>query len=289
MFADLISKENEKSLSDKGFTIVKFKDTKLIDELSEAYYKLTPKSYYNNYTSFEITESKSRKEIDLEIKKILGEKLKSSLPGFNALWGNYMVKAAKKQNMELHADWTYVDEQKSFSMNLWVPLQNCNVKNGTLWVVPYSHKVVKSIRGINLPRFYFKHNELLKNNYGIPINLKKGEGILYDHRLIHYSYPNFSDERRIAATLIYTPKNKPVFFYWQNQNTGLIEEYLVPDSNFFYEVGFSSAPQLNLLKSFSPHEIKDITEADIQLHLKKTNLFKRLWLKHRLTKLQNSI
>lgn len=283
------AKKYDFELKTKGFVKVKLGDNLMIERLKNDYENLTPKEYKKSYTSFEIPSKNSKKEIDISIKNILTPALNNLLSNYVGVWGNFMIKAPKSQNMELHADWSYVSEPKAISLNVWMPLQDTSIKNGTLWVVPCSHNVIKSIRGINLPRFYFKQNDLLKGNYGIPLNCKKGEAIIYDHRLIHYSYPNFSNFKRLAATLIMTPKNEPIFYYWFEKNTNKIEKYLVKNMSFFLETGFDNKPKEEPIERLSLDIIKEIKNEDINNYLVKVNRFKLFYQNWILRHLQGSI
>jgi len=277
MKAIFFDKRLDKELKSKGFVKIQIEDTKILENLKNNYENLTPKENKKSYTSFEISSKESKKKIDSAIKKLIIPSISKFLPNYYGVWGNYMIKAPKSQNMELHADWTYVDESNCISLNVWMPLQNTNIRNGTLWVVPYSHKIVKSIRGINLPRFYFKHNKILKSKYGVPINCKKGEAIVYDHRLIHYSYPNFSSKKRLVSTLILAPKNEKIYFYWNNIKLNKIEKYIVTDLDFFLETGFKNPPKEEPIERLNLDIIKDINDNDIESKLKKVPKFKAVY------------
>ena len=282
-------KRLNKELKTKGFVKVKLGNDTMIEKLQNNYEDFTPKEYKNSYTSFELPTKNLKKEIDISIKKILTPPLESLLSNYVGLWGNFMIKAPKSQNMELHADWSYVNEPDAISLNVWMPLQDTTIKNGTLWVVPYSHRIIKSIRGINLPRFYFKQNDLFKGKYGIPVNCKKGEAIIYDHRLIHYSYPNFSKVKRHVATLIMVPKNESVFYYWFDKTNNIIEKYLVKESSFFLEANFDFKPKQEPNEWLNLDIVKDIKAEDINNCLVKVNSAKLHYRNWILRRLQGSI
>tara|TARA_B110000483_G_C18185310_1_gene538636 strand:- start:53 stop:937 length:885 start_codon:yes stop_codon:yes gene_type:complete len=288
-FKNFTNNSHNDLLKKQGYVIVNLFNKDIIEKLKLCYVKQTPKENLNSYTTFEIYNPDIRSAIDNNIKSFFSQSLKNVLNDHQLVWGNFMVKAPKAQNMELHADWSYVDEFKFVSMNVWAPLQDTNIKNGTLWVVPNSHKVIKSIRGINLPQYYFKQNDLFKKKYGIPINLKAGQAIIYDHRLIHYSYPNFSSKKRIAATLIVAPSKAELIHYWMNNHTKKIEKHLIKDPTFFSTNSFTEKPKTVPLDFIDSNVIRNISESDIETHLYKRGMLKTRILNYQLSKFKKKV
>ena len=213
-----------------------------------------------------------------EHKHLVHEFLKSLFKNFDLLnyqpiWGNFMFKRPQSDNMLLHADWTYVNEKEQKSFNVWSPLVDTNLKNGCLWVVPYSHKLVKDLRGVGLPRFYENHENLLQSEYAIPLKLKKGEAVIYDHRIIHFSYPNYTSNERPAVTMIYVPKGSNYYHYYMNSNNE-IKEYQFTDPNFLINLDFFDEPKAIPTKTIKKESIKGYDKTEIKLNLKKVNFFR---------------
>jgi len=90
------------------------------------------------------------------------------------------------------------------------------------------------------------------------VNMKAGEGLLYDHALWHSSPINQSDQLRLAIVMGVIPQGVPMKYYYQNGDH--IEEY---DANpvFFFEQNPENGPKgLNLCKSFA-HTQEMLSEA----------------------------
>src|SRR5262249_42191186 len=73
-------------------------------------------------------------------------------------------------------------------------------------MLPGSHKVLPpSHRSASAPDTLTRYNETLKR-YMIPTPVKAGTGLLFDHRLFHYSPVNDSTRWRPAVQLVVIPQ-----------------------------------------------------------------------------------
>ena len=152
-----------------------------------------------------------------EIKNIVKEKLQKIFPEYNYFIGHFMVKGANtEKEFSLHQDWNIVDENKYKSYQVWIPLQLTYPDNGGMFVVPGSHLFFNNYRS---------------GSYGIPVipfdeNVKPlitdiivppGNVLVYHNALFHGSYPNTSDEIRIAVIVNVVEKQAPVFYFHKNK------------------------------------------------------------------------
>ena len=207
---------------------------------------------------------------------------------YEPIWGNFMYKEPHGSNLELHADWTYVNEEKNKSYNVWCPLVDTNLKNGCIWVVPKSHKIVKDIRGVALPRFYENHENILKRYFAKPLKLKAGEVLVYDHRLIHFSYPNYTSKGRPAATMIFTPINIPHLLHYTMVNSEKINEYHFSSSEFLINLGFFErpSPMIKPVREIDKNLIRGYSLNEIESNLEKIGFLSRYRTNKALNKLK---
>ena len=145
--------------------------------------------------------SKSESDfINEELHRILQPKMKSLFPYLELLGGTLATKINGNSVLKAHSDWTIVDESKFNSYNLWIPLVDTNKENGTLGLISGSHLWNNAIRGMNIPNLYEKFTcHFLE--IGDEPNLSAGTGILYNHKLVHYSRPNKTQKRRNVAII----------------------------------------------------------------------------------------
>lgn len=97
-----------------------------------------------------------------------------------------------------HQDWTFVDESRSFSFNVWAPLQNIDLKNGQMYGVPGSHRIGWAHRAPDGPSPLFPVIDALRDALE-PMQAGLGDVVFHAHSLIHASGPNFTGEPRVAV------------------------------------------------------------------------------------------
>lgn len=264
------------SIQKEGYVIVTVLDNKDLSLLENFFY-FNENEFQEKFTTYACNDSDYKKKVDSLIKEVIGKKLKAIISEeMTPFWGNFMMKIpGESSNMPLHTDWKYVDEENYISLNVWTPLTDTNLENGAFHVVPKSHLVCNYPRGMNLPRYYEVHEEETKQHFGKALFLKKGEAVIYDHRLLHYSFSNKSDKNRLAATLIYVPIEAPLTIYHKDNLTQITHAFEIDnvssllDSDFFDEPKyFKSKTEVNMAKM---DEIEVFS--DLKKLIRKNNTF----------------
>jgi len=126
---------------------------------------------------------------------------------------NFIRKKTDDGEVPLHQNWAFLDEKLGTSVSIWCPLVDSNEENGTLQVVPGSHKRFGAVRGPMI------RSELEDIKHGIieqhlqPINIKAGEAVILDDSIVHYSAINKTDDLRLAIQLILLPQEIPSIHY----------------------------------------------------------------------------
>lgn len=251
------------------------------------------KSFYKenkikSSTPFHTTHfSKNRdlkKKIHHYIVSQVWKELDEMLCDFKPIFANYMIKEAHNDSMmPLHADWTYVDESDDISIAAWVPLCDTNQFNGTLGVIPYSQHISNDIRGPRILQWEYPFNDILIEKAGKLINLKAGQAIIYNHRLLHYSPSNKSDDVRHAINISMVPNSKQVLHYTVPEGYKKIQCYKVDNEDFFLEYDNFQVPEKGNLE----YEL-DIESSPI-LNEKLENFLSKYYTKGILNKLKKLI
>lgn len=177
--------------------------------------------------------------IDGPVRAILGPALERWLDGHTAFVGNFVVKdPGPASEVGPHQDWTFVDESRYTTAIAWCPLIDTDDGNGTLRVVPGSHRWIENPRGAPIDAFPFPYEglrEQLRERDSVPIAVRAGEAIISDHRLVHSSLPNMSDEVRMVAGCGVAPSEAPLrhLFFVAD---GVADVYAADDPQFFNEL-----------------------------------------------------
>lgn len=158
------------------------------------------------YISIFDQDIEKRKMLNLIVKAMFREKVARLMVDYRILLCNFMAKQPGGGEIEVHQDFSFVDEDRFVGFNLWVPLEDANEGNGGFYMVPGSHKVLPpSHRSASAPDTLTRYNETLKR-YMTAKPVKAGTGLVFDHRLFHYSPSNESTRWRPAVQLVLIPQ-----------------------------------------------------------------------------------
>lgn len=232
--------------------IVKFAlpDDLMIDACENVLSNLVP-NYDKNigenfYGSVSLKDIATKLAVHHDLGQLVTPFLNSIISNHKLLTYFYLVKVkGSKSILQLHQDWSIIDERKYRAYNLWIPLCDSTVENGTLHVLKGSQNFPLNIRGANIPPKYLDQFELAKRNMK-PIDVKKGEALLFDSRLLHYSPANLTDQARTAIinNIIPTQAETFSFFGRQGKDQLSIDQYQVPADLFIHYDDFVNQKDL---------------------------------------------
>ncbi|MBK8672728.1 MAG: phytanoyl-CoA dioxygenase family protein [Bacteroidetes bacterium] len=189
-----------------GFTSIQILDEESILKLTSLFQKYNE----NKGGFFPTTYSQNnidRKKISHEIIEIVRPFLEKNIKDYKIFAGSFIAKYPdKKSELGIHQDMTLLDESKFIGVNIWIPLCEINNKNGAVYILPKSNRLIPSYRNASIPNIYDLHSDLIKK-YTKPVFLKEGEALIFDHSIIHFSPPNFSNDIRIAVNVFISDKD----------------------------------------------------------------------------------
>jgi ectoine hydroxylase-related dioxygenase (phytanoyl-CoA dioxygenase family) len=121
---------------------------------------------------------------------------------------NWVVKdpSLGDTTVPLHQDWSFVDERRHRTMNLWFPLTDVDEQNGCLEVVAGSHHVSTDHRAHTDQCRFDNLAPQLRQGYTTFVPMKAGQALVYDSALLHCSAHNTSLQRRIAVNTLLVPQ-----------------------------------------------------------------------------------
>lgn len=238
----------DQQLLQKGYIIVPFLDSETVTDLKNFYYTHHPQTHEGMYATAHASDISFRIKMNDFIKEKFQESIDQYFHNCHPLGGSYIAKA-KGGNGALvpHQDWNIVNEEEYRSFNIWVPLVDLNDKNGALMIEPGSHLWDFNYRSANIPFAYPEKEQDLWESM-VRLDMKAGEALIYDHRLIHASPENHTDEIRLACVFGIIPNNAQMYYYHKNEH-GDIEEYESNPDFFLYGNIFEGPKGLKLKRT----------------------------------------
>lgn len=179
--------------------------------------------------------------------------------------GSFVIKPPHEESgLAPHQDSSFIDEEKDYSLFMWVPFCDVNEKNGAISVLSGSHLWGNTQRGFSAPWNLQKHADLMAK-YMHPVYIHAGDVLIFDPALVHSSEPNFSEDTRHAITITVVRANPELIYYYRDSATppGIIEKFFV-DEEFFRTYDFASKPDENKWrKETIPYKPFDISEEEL--------------------------
>ena len=184
-----------------------------------------------------------------ELIEVVGSVLLPRLHDAQIVTASYVVKESDPRGVvPPHQDWTFVDETRFRSINVWTPLMDVDIDNGALGVIHGSHRFfAEQLRVSPSPQCKSVTSAHLVTLFPfLDVKpLRAGEAIIFDNATIHGSAPNVTDEPRIATGLVVTHAEAELCHHYQLPNTDPpeVETYAI-DRQFFMHYGNEALSQL---------------------------------------------
>ncbi len=220
----------QNQFDEQGFVVIQLlgrDDIQKLTDIFHTYHKDIPPNVFQS-SSF-LKDKSIKEEIRNLTYEIFSPRIDQVFKDFTYFGSSFLYKTSgENSDVSVHQDWTIVDETKAVAINIWTPLIDTSVENGTLSVVPGSQSnKVFSLRAPTIP-FYFQkyYDTVLK--CCIPLEIKAGQAVVLNQSLIHYSSPNLSGKLRIAITSGIKTKDEPMVFHFKNEKNQ-IERYQMPE------------------------------------------------------------
>lgn len=200
-----IIKDNllRETIHEEGYAVIGNIGQKQIDFLRKPYFELhdftisgsSGGMFYSLYSK----DVGYRQAVYDRIDEVMAPLYASYFQDFKSVIHSFIAKLpGDHSGFTLHQDSSGLDETKYSPLSLWIPLQDTDLSNGTLCVVPKTHGFFHPYRGISFKAPFSDYESVLRR-YLVPIELKAGDILAFDNRLVHYSHLNSSSEPRIVV------------------------------------------------------------------------------------------
>jgi ectoine hydroxylase-related dioxygenase (phytanoyl-CoA dioxygenase family) len=243
--------ELEKQFQKDGYVSVPFISEIEVAELKQMFFDTLPESggqitaadigaEGEHLITYDFTFIDKNPEYKRKVFKIITEyfepHMNRLLADYRPIIANYIRKKSEAGEVPLHQNWAFADERKCTTVSIWCPLVDSTVENGTLQVVPGSHKRFGEVRGPMVPWELDGIKKEIIENHLIPLETKAGDCVILDDSIVHYSAVNKTEGLRLAIQLICIPKEFPSYHYHLNYANGDGKvEVLEVDQEFYIQ------------------------------------------------------
>jgi hypothetical protein len=272
----------ERAFQKDGYVKIPFISNKEVEELKQLFFDTLPESggqitsddiKNEHFISYDFTFIDKNPDYKRKVFEIITSYFKPHmeklLEDYRPIIANYIRKKTDSGEVPLHQNWAFADERKCTTVSIWCPLVDSTVENGTLHVVPGSHKRFGENRGPMVPwELEGIKNEIIKN-YLIPIETKAGDCVILDDSIVHYSPLNKTNGLRLAIQLICLPEEIPSIHFHLDPKSNPNEIFVLEVGDEFY-MDFNpwkKPKNVKVLKRI-PYKFKNIDEPEFLMRLK---------------------
>ena len=213
--------ETQRHFEENGYVKLQVLDPPEVQELLDFYKTLNndhQRADYGFHVSLDNQNQEWVEKVSGKIRSIIQPKAQPHLDRAKVFTSSFVIKEpGPKAIVPPHQDWTFVDETKYCSCTFWVPLVDVDMDNGALGIIKGSHKFFDHHRPSPSPQAKSALSDHIFTifPYLEIIEMKAGEALVFDNRLIHASPPNTTEHTRIAAGIGITQEEAELEHHYQ--------------------------------------------------------------------------
>lgn len=198
-----VNAELENKLNETGYAVIDLLSTEEVAVFVNEYLlhfgniERTP----GRFTTLQDTTALLKKQMHNFIVRNIDAPLRKFFRDFTIPVSQFYIKKAHTSgDIDIHADSTLLlNHQLEPHYGIWVALVNTDETNGTLTVIPHSHKIQEAFFASSVSSYHVEHTEWLRQ-FEVPVKLKAGQAVIFDNNLLHNSTANKTDSNRLSFT-----------------------------------------------------------------------------------------
>ncbi len=224
-------KSLQKEIGTTGYKVIPFLNEDQLNALRKIYTDNHSLSngegamFYSVYSQ----DLEYRQKVHEQIGNVINSTLDKLFWDYKVVLNGFSIKIpGKESGFRVHQDTTGLDEFKYSALSLWYPLWDVNKDNGTMCMIPKSQSLFSPFRGISFGTPFDKVSHTAKK-YLVPVDIKAGELLIFDNRVLHASLPNKTKNNRVAIITGIFPKVADFQICYKASNGEMIEIYSQED------------------------------------------------------------
>lgn len=191
------------------------------------------------YSSYMQNELHLRQVGDRLVREVLTSHVEALLDRYRILSCGFFIKAPRGGELDLHAHWLVTESLQDTVVNIWCPLQETTVANGTFHAVPGSHKIFPEIITFGYKPFYHEYAALIREQYSLPLPSQPGQAVIFDDTMFHWSPDNLTDQPRYALHCTCIPREATATYIYFDKAAPQQFEVYEADDAFFVQNGLT--------------------------------------------------
>ena len=222
------------TLEREGYVVLPLLDLDEVQALRDAHDRLGPAPGDPGracQSSFHSYDSSYKQAVDREIRAVLDPHLETVFDRQRPLPCNFIAKyPGGMGGFGLHQDLSLVDEREHRSVEVWIALEDVDERNGQLWMVPGSHTWMPTLRGIqSFPFAYSDMSRRIIDQHAVPVPVTAGTAVVFTHAILHCSFPNRTDTKRMVAITDLVPEEAQHLHFF-GDGEGNVDAYVIDES-----------------------------------------------------------
>ncbi len=231
----------EKQLVENGYAVVPLLDSNAVEELLKLFSNHHAEGQWTEntiHTSLMECDGAMRRRIHQAIYDQLESSLSDVFMNHKVPLCQFFVKfPGAETEIGLHTDSSLLlNPALEPHYGIWIPLQDVSSENGTLSVIPGSHKWFSGVASASVP-WAFENRAKKLGQLAETLDLGAGQMVIFDNRLLHGSVANISDTFRVCIAGRITHRRSSFHSFFKSDDGGeAVGVYAEPDDIYLNDL-----------------------------------------------------
>jgi hypothetical protein len=201
-------------LRDEGYVVIDLLAPDELDSLQDLRLSIHPGTGTGWESDFYTGSPTLKRRVHETLQRIFAPAIERHLVDHHTVLHNFIMNwPGDAGGLVLHQHSTVVDDERFRSVIVWCGVNEATEENGTLHVVPRSHRIQRGPRPERTSSWHDAHEDLLLENHLVSVPVGPGQAIVFDNQLLHCSFPNTTDAPRLSAAAIVIPNDAEFRYY----------------------------------------------------------------------------